>query len=234
MLEGGDYAAGGNSLANVITGNSGSNLLSGGLGADTLIGGLGNDTYVLSDLLDTIIDSGGVDTIRTSLSITLQDGMERVELIGLGDVSAVGNAADNTLIGNPGNNYLEGSAGVDTLTGGAGGDGFFIAYNGANKSPDTITDFKSGEDLLMLDLASFGINPEALGIISSGMVAPDTFVQGAGARALDPNDYFIFDSARQILYVDTDGSGPQPALVGVYFSGSGGIALTPDDIYCTI
>jgi len=234
LLEGGDYAGGGNSLANVITGNSGNNLLSGGLGVDTLIGGLGDDTYVLSDLLDSIIDSGGMDTIRTSQSITLQDVIERAELIGLGDTSAVGNAADNTLIGNPGNNYLEGGAGVDVLTGGGGGDGFFIAYNGLGKDADTVTDFKSGEDLLMLDLASFGINPQALGIASSGMVTADFFVTGAGARALDPNDYFIFDTAQQVLYFDPDGSGSKVALAGVHLTGSGALALAADDLYITI
>jgi Ca2+-binding RTX toxin-like protein/subtilisin-like proprotein convertase family protein len=234
LLEGGDFSAGGNSLANVITGNSGNNLLSGGLGADTLIGGLGDDTYVLSDLLDSIIDSGGIDTIRSSNSITLQDVIERAELIGLGDTSAIGNAADNTLIGNSGNNYLEGGAGVDLLTGGAGGDGFFMAFNGSGKTADTVSDFKSGEDLLMLDLASFGIDPVALGIASSGMVAVDTFVSGAGARALDPNDYFIYDTAQQILFVDPDGSGTQVALAGVHLSGTGGMTLAADDIYCTI
>ena len=232
LLEGGDYAGGGNSLANVITGNSGNNMLSGGLGADTLIGGLGNDTYVLSDLLDTIIDSGGIDTIRTSQSITLQEGIERVELIGLSDASAVGNGADNALIGNPGNNYLEGGAGIDTLTGGAGGDGYFIAFNGAGKNADTVTDFKSGEDLLMIDLATFGINPQTLGITSSGMVSVGSFVQGAGARALDPNDYFIYDTARMMFYVDPDGSGPTVALVAVQLAGSAQLAI--DDIYVTI
>jgi Ca2+-binding RTX toxin-like protein len=234
LLEGGDYAGGGNSLANVITGNSGNNVLSGGLGADTLIGGLGNDTYVLSDLLDTIIDSGGIDTIRTALSITLQSGIERAELIGLGDVSAIGNAADNTLIGNAGNNYLDGAAGIDILTGGAGGDGFFIAYNGAGKASDTITDFKSGEDLIMLDLASFGINPATLGILSSGTPTVGTLVQGAGAVALDPNDYFIFDTAQQTLYVDADGSGPGLAMAAVHFTGGATLNLTPDDIYVAI
>jgi Ca2+-binding RTX toxin-like protein/subtilisin-like proprotein convertase family protein len=234
LLEGGDYAGGGNSLANVITGNSGNNLLSGGLGADTLIGGLGDDTYVLSDMLDTIVDAGGVDTIRSSVSITLQSGIERLELIGLGDNSGIGNGADNSLIGNPGNNFLEGGAGVDVLTGGAGGDGFFISFNGAGKAADTVTDFKSGEDLLMIDLASFGINPATLGITSSGIVSLDSLVQGAGARALDANDYFIFDTVQQVLYIDPDGSGALASLVGVYLSGPGGSTLSADDLYCTI
>jgi Ca2+-binding RTX toxin-like protein len=232
LLEGGDYSGGGNSLANVITGNSGNNLLSGGLGADTLIGGLGNDTYVLSDLLDTLIDSGGMDTLRSALSIVLQSSFERAELIGLGDVSALGNAANNTLIGNPGNNYLEGGAGVDILTGGAGGDGFYIAYNGAAKDSDTVSDFKTGEDLLMLDLASFGIDPRALGIMSSGMVSADSFVKGAGARALDANDYFVYDTAQMTLYIDPDGSGSRAALMAVHMTNA--LLLTPDDLYVTI
>jgi Ca2+-binding RTX toxin-like protein len=234
LLEGGDYAAGGNSLNNVITGNSGNNIISGGLGADTLIGGLGNDTYVLSDLLDTIIDSGGIDTIRSSLSIALQEVIERAELIGLGDTSALGNALDNTLVGNSGNNYLEGGTGVDILTGGAGGDGFFIAFNGAGKALDTVTDFKSGEVLLMLDLVSFGVDPVAMGLTSSGMVAADTLVQGAGARALDPNDYFVYDTAQQSLYFDADGSGSGAALPVAYLQGSGALNLVPDDLYITI
>ena len=232
LLEGGDYSGGGNSLANVITGNSGNNLLSGGLGADTLIGGLGNDTYVLSDLLDTIIDAGGTDTVRSALSIALQTGLERAELIGLGDVSALGNGADNTLIGNPGNNYLEGGAGVDILTGGAGGDGFYIAFNGAAKDADTVTDLKTGEDLLMLDLASFGIDPMALGIMSSGMVSADSFVKGAGARAIDANDYFVYDTAQMTLYIDPDGSGSKVALMAAHLTNS--LLLTPDDLYVTI
>ena len=231
LLEGGDYAGGGNSLANLINGNSGNNVLSGGLGADTLVGGLGDDTYVLSDVLDTIIDAGGVDTIRSSLSILLPDGMERGELIGLGDNAALGNAADNSLIGNPGNNNLDGGAGVDTLTGGAGGDGFSIAYNGKGKAADTVTDFKSGEDLLMLDLASFGIDPVSIGIRFSGSVAADSLVQGVGARALDANDYFIYDTAQQTLYIDPDGSGSLAAMMAVQLSGVGAAKLVADDLY---
>jgi Ca2+-binding RTX toxin-like protein len=229
LLDGGNYDAGGNSLPNLITGNSGNNVLSGGLGADTLVGGLGDDTYVLSDALDTILDAGGIDTVRSSQSITLQAGMERAELIGLGDNSALGNAADNALVGNAGNNNLEGGAGVDTLTGGAGGDGFSIAYNGAGKAGDTVTDFKSGEDLLMIDLTSFGIDPVAIGINFSGSVTIDSLVQGAGAKALDLNDYFLFDTAQQMLFIDPDGSGPQTAMFAAYLPGAG--KLVADDLY---
>ena len=232
LLEGGDWAGGGNSLNNIIIGNSGNNTLSGGLGADTLKGGLGNDIYVVNDALDTIIDIGGVDTIRTSLSTVLLNDIERLELIGLGDITGVGNASDNVIIGNPGDNYLEGGTGVDILTGGAGGDGFYIAYNGVNKSADTITDFSSGEDLIMLDLASFGVSASSLGLSSSGMAGSDSFVSGAGAHALDPNDYLIYDTAKMTLYFDADGSGAGIAVEAVKLTGISD--LHTSDIYISV
>jgi Ca2+-binding RTX toxin-like protein len=232
LLEGGDWAGGGNSLNNIIIGNSGNNTLSGGLGADTLKGGLGNDIYVVNDALDTIIDIGGVDTIRTSLSTLLLNDIERLELIGLGDITGVGNASDNVIIGNPGDNYLEGGAGIDILTGGAGGDGFYIAYNGVNKSADTITDFSSGEDLIMLDLASFGVSASSLGLSSSGMAGSDSLVSGAGAHALDPNDYLIYDTAKMTLYFDADGSGAGIAVEAVKLTGISD--LHTSDIYISV
>jgi Ca2+-binding RTX toxin-like protein len=232
LLEGGNYAAGGNSLANVILGNSGNNTISGGLGADTLDGGLGDDVYILNDLIDVIIDAGGVDTIRTSVSIELQNGIERAELIGLGDISATGNGAANTLVGNAGANYLDGGLGVDILTGGEGGDGFFMSYNGAGNSADTVTDFKTGEDLLMIDLASFGIDPISSGITSSGVLNSNSFVSGAGARALDANDYIIFDTATQLLSFDPDGSGSLNSLPIALIIGTKPINLSASDVYC--
>jgi Ca2+-binding RTX toxin-like protein len=234
LLEGGDWSAGGNSLNNIIVGNSGNNTLSGGMGADTLVGGLGDDTYVLNDLLDTISDTGGNDTIRTPLSMELPTGIERLELTGLAGVSGIGNAADNTLIGNAGDNYLEGGAGVDTLTGGAGGDGFFIAYNGTGLAADKVTDFVSGEDLLMIDLASFGISAQQLGLTSSGMVGADTFVQSAGAVALDANDFFLYDTAQMVLKVDFDGSGPGAAVDVVRLAGLSAAHIQASDIYISI
>lgn len=110
----GNIAGGGNSLNNTITGNSGDNLINGGLGDDVMDGGLGDDTYVVGSTGDQIIDNGGVDTVRSSISLTLQAGLENLQLIGLLDLSATGNAADNHLSGNSGDNLLEGLAGADT------------------------------------------------------------------------------------------------------------------------
>lgn len=231
LEEGGDFTAGGNSLSNHIWGNSGNNILAGGLGRDTLEGGLGNDIYVLSDSLDTIIDTGGVDTVRSSLDITLLAGMENAELVGIGDTVAIGNGTNNLLVGNSGDNILDGMGGVDTLTGGEGSDQFIISYNGAGTTPDRITDFTPGRDLLVIDLTSLGISPEALGLLSSGTVASDSFVSGAGVRALDANDHFLLDTAQGLLMFDPDGSGPAAPMELVQLVGVDYATMSGADIF---
>jgi Ca2+-binding RTX toxin-like protein len=190
-----------------LVGNSGNNILSGGLGRDTLEGGLGDDIYVLSDGLDTIIDTGGTDTIRSSLDIVLPGYIEAAELTGISDASITGSNGANRLVGNAGNNILDGKGGVDTLTGGSGSDQFVISWNGQGAQSDLITDFTASDDLLVLDLASFGIRLQDLGVTSSGLVSEGSFVKGAGAVALDPNDHFLFDTAQNKLFFDIDGSG---------------------------
>jgi Ca2+-binding RTX toxin-like protein len=234
LEEGGDYSAGGNSLNNHLIGNSGHNVLAGGMGRDTLEGGLGDDIYVLTDTLDSIIDTGGSDTIRSTLDVFLTAGMENVELVGFTDVVANGNGADNRLMGNIGNNILDGAGGVDTLTGGAGDDQFIVAYNGPGMAADTVTDFVSGSDLLIIDLTSFGIDVVGLGLESSGLVAADSFVKGAGVRPLDPNDHYLLDTAMGTLSFDPDGSGSLSSVVFLSLPGLQAPTLTHTDLYVVV
>jgi Ca2+-binding RTX toxin-like protein len=234
LLAGGDFTAGGNSLDNHLFGNSGNNILAGGLGADTLEGGLGDDVYVVNDSLDTIIDTGGIDTLRSTLDVVLAADLENIELVGIGNPSATGNGADNRITGSMGDNILDGRGGVDTLTGGAGDDQFVISWNGEGVAADTITDFGSGDDLLVFDMYSFGIDVEALGLPSSGLVAADSFVKGAGVRALDPNDYYLVDTATGEFKFDPDGSGSAPAFTVVKLSGVTSSALSNQDIFVAV
>lgn len=234
LTEGGDWAAAGNSLPNHIVGNSGNNVLAGGLGIDTLEGGLGDDTYVLNDRGDVIIDTGGLDGIRTSLDTELPTGIENLLLVGITDAVGTGNDVNNLLVGNVGDNVLDGGAGVDTLTGGAGSDQFVLARNGVGLGPDQITDFVSGEDLLVIDLLSFGMDVQALGLPSSGSVQSDAFVKGAGAKALDPNDHFILDTAQGYLRFDPDGNGNQEAINMVKFVGTLDSTFNGNDIYVAV
>jgi Ca2+-binding RTX toxin-like protein len=147
---------------------------------------------------------------------------------------AIGNAANNLLVGNSGDNLLEGGAGVDTLTGGDGSDQFVLAYNGTGKSPDTVTDFVTTSDLLVIDLASFGITASQAGLLSSGSVAAASFVKGAGARALDNNDYFLLDTARGVLMFDPDGSGSAAAMEVVQLVGTTAQNMLAADIFVAV
>ena len=234
LEEGGDYSAGGNSLDNHLVGNSGNNVLAGGLGRDTLEGGLGDDVYVLSDTLDQIIDTGGEDTIRSTLDVYLPDDIERIELVGIRDTVGIGNGADNVIVGNMGNNILDGQGGVDTLTGGAGDDQFIVAFNGAGLAADTITDFTSGSDLLIIDLASFGIDVIGLELDSSGLVASQSFVKGAGVRPLDPDDHYLMDTATGLLTFDPDGSGALESVTLVQLVGDTGSRLVNQDLFIAV
>lgn len=105
----------GNDLNNTLTGNS---------AANTLTGGLGDDTYVIDSLDDVVIEYAGEgsDTIRSSITLTLVDEVEKLVLTGISAISGTGNALDNVLTGNDGVNTLDGGAGNDTIDGGLGAD----------------------------------------------------------------------------------------------------------------
>ncbi len=84
-------------------------------GAKVFSGGLGNDQYSVTSALDRIAESpaGGTDTVRSSVSYTLPDNVERLVLTGSA-ASGIGNAANNVFRGNATNNTFDGGAGSDT------------------------------------------------------------------------------------------------------------------------
>ena len=116
----------------------------------------------------TIIDSGGTDTLDYSGYTTAQ----RIDLnpeafsnvggdtgnvaIARGTIieNAIGGSGADVIIGNYAANILTGGAGVDTLTGGAGNDTFRGTKAGLNG--DTITDFASGDRIVIIDAALTG------------------------------------------------------------------------------
>ena len=116
----------GNTLDNVITGNSGFNILDGRSGADTMSGGSGDDIYIVDDVGDRVIETDNnnntrndgtgyilidwVDTVRSTISYTLPDFVEHLQLMGGADLNGTGNALDNIIYANTGDNRLAGGA----------------------------------------------------------------------------------------------------------------------------
>jgi Ca2+-binding RTX toxin-like protein len=168
-LAGTIYRGNGNELDNVITGNDAANNLLGlagndtliGLagddalfgfdGADSLIGGQGNDYYEIDDAGDAIIELAdeGDDFVRSTVSWTLGDNLERLAVDGDADLTVTGNALDNGLWGNAGANVMTGGKGNDYLDGGAGNDVYVFNKGDGQDSIDTF-DASTATDTLQI------------------------------------------------------------------------------------
>lgn len=218
-------SATGNALANVLTGNAANNLieglggadtLNGGLGRDTLAGGDGNDTYFIERSDEVAFDSSGYDTVFASASYTLGSGLEVLNL-GTGAANGTGNgwantingnaarnvlsglAANDTLSGAGGNDTISGGQGRDVLTGGSGYDRFvFDTVANSLSNADRITDYSVAYDTMALSRGAFSAF-KALASVSS-----KNFVKGT--KALDSNDFLIYDSGTGALIYDSNGS----------------------------
>ena len=157
----------GNDLDNVITGNAANNTLLGlggndtliggagddalfgSEGADTLIGGAGDDYYEIDDAGDVIVENlnEGDDFVRSTVSFTLGDNLERLAVDGFDDLTVTGNSLNNGLWGNLGNNILTGGTGNDYLFGDAGDDVYVYNRGDGQDSIDN-TDLLGATDTL--------------------------------------------------------------------------------------
>ena len=107
-----------------------------------------------------------------------------------------GNSAANQLDGGSGNDTLDGGLGVDKLMGGRGNDVFKFTTKG---HIDIITDFNVTNDTIQLENAVFK------SLTATGMLAASQFK--LGTKALDANDFIIYNKATGALLYDADGNG---------------------------
>ncbi|WP_254173274.1 putative Ig domain-containing protein [Planktothrix pseudagardhii] len=135
-----DFVKGGNQ-DDIIFGNQGTDRLEGNDGDDTLFGN--GDS-------DTISGNSGQDLIYGGADNDLLDGNEGNDALwgDDGDDTLDGGQDNDLLTGGKGNDILVGASGADTLTGGEGSDRFVLV---SGFGPDTITDFTSGVDMIVLD-----------------------------------------------------------------------------------
>jgi Ca2+-binding RTX toxin-like protein len=212
----------GNSAANQLTGGSGNDTLDGKAGIDTMLGGLGNDSYVVDNTGDVVTENfaEGTDKVSSKVTYTLPANVENLTLTGTLAIDGTGNDQANKITGNSGNNQLNGGAGNDTLNGGSGAD---TLTGGAGKDifkfttaghVDTITDFIVADDTIQLENAVF------TALTTTGTLAASQF--RIGTKALDANDYIIYDNAAGKLLYDADGNGAgaavQIAIIGAGLS----------------
>lgn len=184
----------GNILNNVLTGNSAVN---------TLTGLAGDDVYfITSGDIVTEATGAGTDTVNAGFTYALAANVENLTLTGTSAINGTGNTLVNLLIGNSGANILAGGTGNDTLTGGAGADQFlFDTALNATTNKDLITDFNVVDDTIRLENAIF------TKFTTTGALTSGTFVSGAGAKALDANDYLVYNTTTGTLSYDADGNG---------------------------
>jgi hypothetical protein len=167
------------------------------------------------------------DTLTTSASsYTLgSNAPKKLAYSGTGDFIGTGNRSANEITSGVGNDILNGVSGNDTLTGGSGADKFVFNTKPGKTNIDTIIDFITGIDKMVLEYAIFRKLSPAIDSSDSSALDADQLV--IGTAALDGNDYLIYNSASGALFYDADGSGKSKA-VGIAVIGSG-LDLTSND-----
>lgn len=194
--QGNDFNEGGAGNDNIESGE-GNDTLNGQAGNDALAGQEGNDSISGGDGNDQLYGWTGDDTLAGDAgddNLYGDDGNDQLSG-GTGAENLYGGTGNDVIAGDDGNDNLEGGSDADTLRGGrgndvlsgeAGADTFaFDALSGlsfADLGTDTITDFQSGIDQILLDQAIFTALPATLDATSFQVVA--TIDQTAASTGL--------------------------------------------------
>ena len=194
-VAGGSPVAAGVSFANVeiaqgtllddvmFAADSGSHLRGYG-GNDTLTGGAGDDILV-GDI--------GFD------HPTVDPGNDRL----------LGGGGNDAINGEEGDDWLDGGAGNDALVGADGADSFAFTVAPGAPDADTIGDFDSADDQIVLDQAVYA---------NSGATGPFTgcdarFAANSTGIAQDCGDRVVYDTSTGELWYDADGNGAGARLL---------------------
>ena len=195
--------------------------------------------------------SGNIDKVIASISYTLGDNLENLDLAaGSGNLSGAGNALDNVLTGNEGNNTLTGGAGNDSLDGGAGIDSasyagnrasFTLAQSGAGftvtdatgaEGADTLTNVERlqfADTKLALDLdGNAGTTAKILGAVFGAASVSNTVYVGIGLSYLDGGKSYQ-DLMQLAIDANLGPGASHLAVVNLLYTNVAGVAPPPAD-----
>ena len=105
---------------------------------------------------------------------------------------------------------MTGSTGADVLTGGGGADSFL--YVSADEGGDTIEDWETGVDTILI------VGDVFPGGLSAGVLPASQFFEGT--EATDANQRLGYDSDTGNLFFDEDGLGGADAVVLATLTGA--------------
>jgi hypothetical protein len=127
---------------------------------------------------------------------------------GTGSDTILGLEGDDELNGCHGDDRLEGGPGMDTLIGGKGKDHFvFDSKMEGDNNNDIISDFKAGEDKIVLSRKVFSSLRE-----NDDLTKLNPTELALGKSAISSEVRILFDPNKSILYYDSDGSGINKAI----------------------
>jgi Ca2+-binding RTX toxin-like protein len=132
-----DFSFSKNAALNYVNGAGGSDVLYGGSKVDVLVGGAGDDAMFAGAGDDGLFGGAGNDLMFAG------DGNDIMR----------GGAGNDRLFSERGKDEITGGIGDDVMGGGAGADRFIFNPNRAGEGADRITDFKIGEDKIVLKVA---------------------------------------------------------------------------------
>jgi Ca2+-binding RTX toxin-like protein len=205
------YASGTGSL---LHGWGGNDSLYGGAGQDRLHGGSGDDRLYGRDGDDRLNGGSGKDR--------LDGGAGRDYLAGeSGNDVLKGGDGNDTISAGTGNDVIYGGRGSDHLYGSYGRDAFVFDTRLGKGEVDTIHGFNVEDDTVRLENAVF------TKVGGKGWLNADAF--HIGSHAADAADRIIYDTAKGVLYYDSDGAGGHDQVA--FAKLSKGLALTERDFY---
>ncbi len=174
----------------------------------------GDTTLESNETVALTLTSGTGYTVGTASAVTTtiinDDGTRR----------PIATGGNDAIVGTPKSDVIIGGAGSDSLTGGANGDWFMLSN--PNEGIDRITDFTTGDDLLVVRGSTFG----------GGLVTGDLITAAQltiGTAATNTNHRFIYDKNTGALWFDKDGTGLTAAVQLATLNS--GLSLTYEDIF---